>query len=64
MEEIIVNYKGVFHKIEKEPFETFEDAYSRAWFIIKNKDKYTNHKQLVSLSIIHKNNNKKMEYAI
>ena len=52
------------HIIEKEPFETYEDAYSRGWFIINNKDKYENYQQLVSLSIIHNNKKKEMHYTM
>ncbi len=64
MEYIIISCKGIIYKIDKEPFETYEDTYSRGWFIIKNKDVYDNCKQLVSLSIIHNNNKKMMEYVI
>lgn len=64
MEYIIINFKGIIYKIEKEPFETYEDTYSRGWFIIKNKGIYDSTKQLVSLSIIHNNKKKMMEYII
>jgi hypothetical protein len=64
MEYIIINFKGIIYKIEKEPFETYEDTYSRGWFIIKNKGIYDSNKQLVSLSIIHNNKKKMMEYVI
>jgi hypothetical protein len=64
MDDIIISYRGVLYKIEKEPFETHEDAYSRGWFIVKNQDKYDNYKQLVSLSMIHNNKKKMMQYVI
>ena len=36
---IIIIYDNFIYKIEKEPFETDENAYKRGWFIIKNNDK-------------------------
>ena len=36
---IIIIHDNYIYKIEKEPFETDENAYKRGWFIIKNNDK-------------------------
>ena len=33
-------YKLKIYNIKKEPFELLEDTYKRAWFIVKNYDKY------------------------
>ncbi len=63
MDNIIISHQGVLYRIEKEPFETYDDVYSRGWFIIKNNGKYDNYKQLISLSIIHNNKKKMMEYV-
>ena len=53
-------YNLKMYNIKKEPFELLEDTYKRAWFIVKNYDKYDEYKELYSLSII--NNNTTMEY--
>jgi len=53
-------YKLKIYNIKKEPFELLEDTYKRAWFIVKNYDKYE-YNELYSLSII--NNNSSMQYA-
>jgi hypothetical protein len=54
-------YYGKIYIIEKEPFETNDIAYKRAWFIVKNYDKY-NYNELVSLSKININKNNDMIY--
>lgn len=64
MQVIIVNHKGHIYNIEKEPFETYEEAYQRAWFIINNHDKYRDVKQLISLSFINVYKKKGMQYTI
>jgi hypothetical protein len=53
-------YKLKIYNIKKEPFELLEDTYKRAWFIVKNYDKYE-YNELYSLSII--NNNSSMQYV-
>ena len=56
---ISLYYNGSIYIIEEEPFESYEESYTRAWFIVKNYSKY-NLDELYSLSII--NLNKDMEY--
>ena len=59
---IIIIHDNYIYKIEKEPFETDENAYKRGWFIIKNLDK-NNYEETVLKSIIYLNENKnKMKY--
>lgn len=59
---IIINYKNNIYKIEKELYETDENAYIRAWFIIKNYDEYK-YDELVSRSIMYINEkNNLMKY--
>ena len=62
MNNININHRGTMYIIEKEPFESIQDTYSRGWFIIKNYEKYTNYNELVSRSIIHNNIEKEMKY--
>ena len=62
--DIAINYKGKLYLINKEPFETFEESYSRGWFIIKNTNKGYSHEELRSLSIINNNLKKQMEYNV
>lgn len=59
---ISLQYKGKLYKIDVEPFETIEESYKRAWFIVKNFEKYTNYKELYSASLIMINKNKGMSY--
>ena len=59
--DIIINHKGKLYVIDKEPFETNEDVYSRGWFIIKNFDA-TKLNEIVSLSIMNNNLKKEMIY--
>ena len=56
MSNINLYYCGKIYIIEKEPFETNDNAYKRAWFIVKNYDTY-NYRELVSLSKIIINTN-------
>jgi len=58
MNAIIIIDKNKIFKIEKEPFETEENAYIRGWFIIKNYSNIKNYDELVSKSIIYLNENK------
>ena len=58
---ITIEYKGILYNIENEPNETIEDTYQRAWYIIKNFDKYA-YDHLYSLSIIMINKQKGMIY--
>ncbi len=51
---IIIVYDNNIYKIEKEPFETDENAYIRGWYIIKN----NNLDNIISRSIIYLNENK------
>jgi hypothetical protein len=62
--DIAIHYKGKLYLIDKEPFETFEETYSRGWYIIKNDQKISNYQELVSLSIINNNSKKQMEYNV
>ena len=61
MSVISLYYCGKIYIIEKEPFETNDIAYKRAWFIVKNYDKY-NYNELISLSKININKNNEMIY--
>ena len=63
MEDIIIHHKGCMYIIDKQPFETYEDAYQRGWFIVNHKHVYTDHKQLISLSFMDNYKKKGMEYA-
>jgi len=58
---ISLQYNGFIYNIAKEPYETFEESYNRAWFIVKNYEKYP-YDELYSLSIININKNKNMDY--
>jgi hypothetical protein len=62
MDFIIIIHDNIIYKIYKEPYETDENTYIRAWFIIKNNDGNTNLDEIISRSIIylneHKNNMK------
>lgn len=58
---ISIQYQGKIYNIEQEPFESIEESYKRAWYIVKNYDKY-DYNQLYSLSIIMINKNKGMIY--
>lgn len=60
---ICLEYQGKIYNIEVEPFETIEDSYKRAWFIVKNYDKYSEYNELYSLSIMMINKNKGMIYC-
>lgn len=62
--DVAINYKGKLYLIDREPFETFEETYSRGWFIIKNMQNISNYKELVSLSIANNNSKKEMIYNI
>lgn len=59
---IIIIYDNKIHKIEKEPFETDENAYIRGWFIVKNYNNQ-NYNEIVCNSIKNLNETKyKMVY--
>jgi hypothetical protein len=51
---IVIYFKNNIFKIQKEPFETDENAYIRGWYIVKNYDKYE-YDELISRSIIYIN---------
>jgi len=61
---ISLQYQGKIYNINIEPFETMEDAYKRAWFIVKKYHEYSydEYDELVSLSIMMNNKNKGMNY--
>ena len=59
---ITIYYCGKIYKVEKEPFETNENAYKRAWYIVKNYDKIENITELISLSKININKTNDMVY--
>ena len=58
MDNIVIIHNDNIYNIEKEPYETDENTYSRGWFIIKNYFKYSSLKELISNSIIYLNENK------
>jgi hypothetical protein len=51
MNYITIIYENKLYKIEKEPFETDENTYTRGWYIIKN----NNLDNIISRSIIYLN---------
>jgi len=57
MNTIIIIHDNFIYNINKEPFETDENTYIRAWFIIKNKCNYPSieEEELISKSIIYLN---------
>ena len=59
MNYIIIIHNNNIYKIYKEPFETDENTYIRAWFLIKNStiNDYNNDYN-ISKSIIYLNENK------
>ena len=61
MTNINIYYCGKIYIIEKEPFETNENAYKRAWFIVKNYNTAA-YNELISLSKININKNNGMDY--
>lgn len=63
MNSIILQYCGEIHTFKTEPYETIQDSYERAWYILKNITKYPI-KMLYSLSIIKINEKKGMIYDI
>ncbi len=58
---ITLEYKGKLYSIEREPFETTEDSYKRAWYIVQNYDNFA-YDQLYSMSIMKMNEKKGMHY--
>jgi hypothetical protein len=58
---ICLQHHGKLFNIPQEPFETMEESYKRAWFIINNYNKMPFSK-LYSLSIMIINKNKGMIY--
>jgi len=58
MDFIVIIHDNYLYKIHKEPFETDENTYIRAWYIIKNNDGITDLETIISLSIIYLNENK------
>lgn len=63
MTSIALQYCGEIHILKSEPYETIQDSYERAWYILKNITKYPL-KMLYSLSIIKINEKKGMIYDI
>lgn len=56
MNYIIIIHNSHIYKIYKEPFETDENTYIRAWFLIKNSNKNDyNNDYNISKSIIYLN---------
>lgn len=62
--QVSITYKNKIYNIDSEPFETYEDTYRRGWYIVKNIGTYTSYNELVSMSIIHSNLKKEMQYDI
>jgi len=49
---IVVIHENAIYDIEKEQFETDENTYKRAWFMIKNQNVFTTLSELISRSFI------------
>lgn len=58
---ITIQYRHKLYNIKKEPFESVQQSYKRAWFIIKNYDKYS-YDELYSLSLMMINESNGMVY--
>lgn len=58
---IIIHFSGKLFTFKSEPYETNEDTHARAWYILKNMDKYPRD-ILYSFSIIENNKKKGMYY--
>ena len=54
-EYISLHYNNNIYIIMKEPYETIENTYKRAWFIVKNYDKFQDYNKLYSFSILYEN---------
>ena len=60
---ISLQYHGKIYNIETEPFETIEDSYRRAWYIVKEIDGTSEDiATIYSSSIMMINKNKGMVY--
>jgi hypothetical protein len=55
MDHIVIMHNNFIYKIHKEPYETDENTYIRAWFIIKNNNDIDNLETIISRSIIYLN---------
>lgn len=55
MDHIVIMHNNFIYKIYKEPYETDENTYIRAWFIIKNNNDIDNLETVISRSIIYLN---------
>lgn len=60
---ISINYNNNIYIIEKEPFETLKDSYTRGWYIVKNYDNI-DYNKLYSISIMLNNKNEEMNYFV
>ena len=62
MDYIVIIHNNYIYKINKEPYETDENTYFRAWYIINNKNESENENEMICRSIMylneHKNNMK------
>jgi hypothetical protein len=58
---ISLYYAGQIYNVDQEPFETTEDSYKRAWYIVKNYGKYA-YDSLYSMSIMMLNKECGMQY--
>ncbi len=64
-EYISLHYNNNIYIIMKEPYETIENTYKRAWFIVKNYDKFQDYNKLYSFSILYENTKShNMNYGI
>jgi hypothetical protein len=62
---IVVIHENAIYDIEKEQFETDENTYKRAWYMIKNQNVFTTLSELISRSFIYLNEKKNnMKYDI
>ena len=60
---VVIIHDNAIYNIEKEQFETDENTYKRAWYMIKNQNIITNISELISRSFIFLNEKKnQMKY--
>jgi len=55
---IVIIHDDAIYDIEKEQYETDENTYKRAWFMIKNQNVFSKLSELISRSFIYLNETK------
>lgn len=55
---IVIIHDNAIYDIEKEQYETDENTYKRAWFMIKNQNVFSKLSELISRSFIYLNETK------